>query len=319
MKRIYTLTLNPALDKSTTVQRVLHERKLRCEKPKFEPGGGGINVSRAIKKLGGSSIAVFPVGGPMGVFMQELLTREDIEQITVPTKNWTRENFTVVETETNRQYRFGMPGPALFENEWKACLKIIAQAKNDIEYLVVSGSAPAGVPVDFYARIACEAAKHDIKFILDTSGDPLKAAVEEGVYLLKPNINELSQLVGRKLEEIHEQEDAAMEVINKGKVNVLIVSLGAAGAMLASKEGLIHVSAPSVKSKSTVGAGDSMLAGIIFTLTKGKSFIDALQYGVASGTAATMNPGTELCKLKDVENLNRWIVKNSIKPSDNKY
>jgi 6-phosphofructokinase 2 len=311
MKQIYTLTLNPAVDKSSSIDRVIPEHKLRCEKPKYEPGGGGINVSRAIRKLGGNSVAVYPQGGPSGQMMKNLLTQEDIEQIPVDAVNWTRENFIVVERQTNKQYRFGMPGLDLKENEWKKCMEIVSDPSRKIDYLVASGSMPDGVPVDYYARLARSANKNNTRFVLDTSGDALNAAMEEGFYLLKPNINELSQLVGRKLEDVHEQEEAAMEVVNKGKIEVLIVSLGGAGAMLASREGIIHVSAPSAKKKSTVGAGDSMVAGIVLTLSRGKSLVEAIRYGVASGTAATMNSGTELCKLEDVENLYRWIVTNA--------
>ncbi|MDF2456517.1 MAG: pfkB, partial [Cytophagaceae bacterium] len=125
MKNIYTLTLNPALDKSTTVERVEAEHKLRCETPKFEPGGGGINISRALKKLGGDSIAIYPKGGPTGEHMQLLLDKEAIQQYTIPAKNWNRENFIVVEQSTNKQFRFGMPGPPLLASEVDAILKYL--------------------------------------------------------------------------------------------------------------------------------------------------------------------------------------------------
>lgn len=310
MEKIYTLTLNPALDKSTSVTRVIAESKLRCIAPKFEPGGGGINVSRAIKKLNGESVAVYPKGGFTGTLLEDLLKHEGIHQIPVDAKEWTRENFTVVETETNRQFRFGMPGPELTSFEWQKCYDMVTQTSDNREYLVASGSMPPGVPVDFFARLAVESKKNNTRFVLDTSGDALKAAVEEGVYLLKPNINELAQLVNCKLEDVHEQEEAALQVVKSGKVKVMIVSLGPAGAMLASKKGVIHVSAPAIKKRSTVGAGDSMVAGIVLTLSRGKSLLEALRYGVAAGTAATMNSGTELCKLSDVNNLYKWIVKN---------
>jgi len=310
MSKIYTLTLNPAVDKSSEVNRVIAEHKLRCDIPKFEPGGGGINVSRAIKKLGGHSVAIYPKGGPIGELMFELLKKEHIEQLPIDIKDWTRENFIVVEKENNRQFRFGMPGPTLLENEWKQCLEKVIDPSINIDFLVASGSMPDGVPIDFYGKLANACKKNDTKLVVDTSGEALSAAVDEGIFLLKPNVNELGELIGRKLSNIHDQEAAAEEVINTKKIEVLIVSLGASGAILASKkEGVIHVSAPSVEKKSTVGAGDSMVAGIIYTISKGKSMLEAIRYGVACGTAATMNSGTELCKLEDVEHLYKWIAK----------
>jgi 6-phosphofructokinase 2 len=314
MKTIYTLTLSPSIDKSSTVEHVIPEHKIRCAPPKYEPGGGGINVSRAIKKLGGESIAVYPKGGPTGDLMLDLLNKEGITQHTIKSKNWSRENFIIVETSTNRQFRFGMPGTELFESEWKNCIEEIDQKAEHIDYLVVSGSTPPGVPPEFYRTIAKIAKVKNAKLVLDTSGKALKEAVKEGIYLLKPNISELSDLVGNELKTIAEQEEAALKIIDEGKIEILVVSLGASGAMLASKDGILHVSAPSVAKKSTVGAGDSMVAGMVLSLSKGWNVADAMKYGIASGTAATMNPGTELCKLEDVEVLYKWIKENEKRP-----
>lgn len=311
MSTIFTLTLNPALDKSTEVGRVIPDSKLRCAVPKFDPGGGGINVSRAIRKLGGDSVAVYPAGGPGGQKMEQLLKGEGVNQVPVPSTNWTRENFIVVESDTNQQFRFGMPGPELFEHEWKKCMEEVTNPSKKIDYLVGSGSMPHGVPVDFYAQLARTCKKNNTRFVLDTSGEALEAAVDEGIFLLKPNLKELSYLVGRKLDTVPEQEDAAMEIVRKGKVEVLVVSLGPAGALLATADGIFYVSAPSVKKRSTVGAGDSMVGGMVYMISQGKSYVDAIRYGVASGTAATMNPGTELCKKEDVENLYNWILTNA--------
>lgn len=282
---------------------------MRCGEPKFEPGGGGINVSRAIKKLGGESVAVFPHGGPAGIHLQDLLKEEGVSANPIEVKNWTRENFIVVETASNRQFRFGMPGPELFENEWKKCLEELDAHAEKIDYIVASGSMPPGVPNDFYARLAKISKAKNAHLVLDTSGEALKEAVKEGIFLLKPNLKELSDLVGRELKTIEEQEKAAMKIVNDGKIEIMVVSLGASGAFLASAEGIYHVSAPSVAKKSTVGAGDSMVAGLVLALSRGMSHLDALRFGVASGTAATMNPGTELCKKEDVEALFNWISK----------
>lgn len=303
--KIVTLTLNPAIDKSTAVEKITPEQKLRCENPVYEAGGGGINVSKAIKRLGGDSLAIFPAGGPAGQMLGDLLGKESISFQAIPMQQWTRENFIVVETATNAQYRFGMPGGAVTEAEAQACLDAVKAARPD--YLVASGSLPPGIPNDFYARIAKLAKQINARLILDTSGNPLRLAANEGVYLLKPNLGELSKMVGVESLEMNHVDDAAMNIIKKGDCEVVVVSLGPSGALLVTKDGYEHIPAPHVHKKSTVGAGDSMVAGMTWSLAQGKSFSEMVRMGVACGSAATMNPGTELFKAQDAQKLYEWI------------
>ena len=300
MGKIVTVTINPVVDKSTSVAGIAPEKKLRCEQPRFEPGGGGINVARAIKKLGGDALAIYTSGGYTGRFLNDLLHQEEIQTRIIETQNYTRENLIVLDTNTNQQYRFGMPGSTILEEEWKACLQSIEE-ENELDYIVASGSLAPGVPTDIYAQIAAIAKRKGARLIVDTSGEALQAAADEGIFLLKPNLAELSSLAGR--EEIHAElvDDVAREIISKGNCEVVVVSLGAAGAMLVTANEIYQATPPAVKKRSTVGAGDSMVAGIVLSLSKGWELKDALRYGVATGTAATMNNGTELCKLKDVE------------------
>ena len=300
MGKIVTVTINPVVDKSTSVAGIAPEKKLRCEQPRFEPGGGGINVARAIKKLGGDALAIYTSGGYTGRFLNDLLHQEEIQTKIIETQNYTRENLIVLDTNTNQQYRFGMPGSTILEEEWKACLQSI-EDENEVDYIVASGSLAPGVPTDIYAQIAAIAKRKGARLIVDTSGEALQAAADEGIFLLKPNLAELSSLAGR--EEIHAElvDDVAREIISKGNCEVVVVSLGAAGAMLVTANEIYQATPPAVKKRSTVGAGDSMVAGIVLSLSKGWELKDALRYGVATGTAATMNNGTELCKLKDVE------------------
>lgn len=308
MQSIVTLTLNPAIDKSTTVDHIVPEHKLRCENPKFEAGGGGINVSRAIRKLGGESLAVFPAGGHTGILLQNLLENEGVTCKTVPTTNWTRENFIVVESSTNHQYRFGMPGPRLSEPEGQACIDLFTSLPYKPDYIVASGSLPPGLPVDFFARIAKAAKQLGSRFVLDTSGEPLALAANEGVYLLKPNLGELSKLAGVESIETEGVIKHARLIIEKGNCEVVAVSLGPGGAMLVTREKALHVPAPTVRKRSTVGAGDSMVAGMVLSLARGRSLEEMIRFGVACGTAATMNAGTELCKRADAEYLYEWIT-----------
>ena len=306
MPKIITVTFNPVIDKSTTISSLVPEKKLRCTTPKFEPGGGGINVARAIKKLGGDATAIFPAGGYTGKFLEILIKEEAVPSIVIETKNHTRENLIVLDTSSNQQYRFGMPGPELLEQEWKLCLQKIKECK-DVQFIVASGSLNPGMPEDIYAQIAEIAKEKNAKLVVDTSGEPLKQAVKAGVYMVKPNLGELSSLVGK--EEINAElvDDVAKELINEGRCEIVVVSMGPAGAMLVSKDEVIHMVPPTVKRKSTVGAGDSMVAGIVLSLSRGASMKEALRFGIASGTAATMNPGTELVKAEDAERLYKLI------------
>ncbi len=309
--RILTITLNPAIDINTNVQKVIPEQKLKCHDTVYEAGGGGINVSKAIKKLGGASIALIQSGGSTGEMLEQILTKSGIEYSAIKTQNHTRQNFIVLEENSLAQYRFGMPGAALSPPEIEKFIVDIEKYAVGTAFIVASGSLPEGVPVDFYARIAKICKKHHSRFILDTSDEPLKAAANEGVYLLKPNLNELSQLYNVENLELNDVDDAAKFIIDKGNCEVVVVSLGPQGALLVTKDGYEHAPSPVVKKLSTVGAGDSMVAGMVWSLAEGKSLTEILRMGVACGSAATMNKGSQLFDIKDVVRLYDWINQNS--------
>ena len=303
--QIVTLTLNPAIDKSTVVDQFVPEQKLRCAAPRFDAGGGGINVSRGIKKLGGNSLAIFTAGGASGQLLGNLVKAEGIDYQAIETKEWTRENFTVTEQLTNAQYRFGMPGTPMSQSEIDACLDAL-RAKAPA-YVVGSGSLPPGVPDDFYAQVAAITKKMGARFILDTSGAPLQAACNEGVFLLKPNIGELCKLVGMDDLDTNQVDDAARQVIGQGGCEVVVVSLGPMGAIWVTKNACEHIPAPPVKKLSTVGAGDSMVAGMTWSLAQNKNFGEMARMGVACGSAATMNAGTQLFRPEDAQKLLGWL------------
>lgn len=304
---IVTLTINPAVDKSTTIERLVPEDKLRCEAPLFEAGGGGINVAKAIHRLGGNPLALFTSGGPTGKRLQSLVKSEGVDIQVVEIKEGTRENFNVVETNTGLQYRFSMPGPTLMPTEVEAILDALMEIEPSPSFIVASGSLPAGVPDNFYSEVSRIAKERGSKFVADTSGEALRLASESGVYMLKPNILELSQLVGTDHLEMDDVDDAAMALIVRGHCEVVVVSMGPMGAMLVTADQVEHIPAPPVNKKSTVGAGDSMVAGMVWTLAQGKSIREAVRMGVACGSAATMNHGSELFKMNDVQRLLDWL------------
>ncbi len=302
MKPVITLTLSPAIDKSTTTEKLIAEKKLSCSPPIYEPGGGGINVARAIHRLGGNALAVYPAGGYSGKTFHALLARENVHQLVIETIDNTRENLVVLETSTNKQYRFGMPAPMLTPQELDTCLTSLSNIEQ-MAFLVVSGSLPSGTPSTLFADLAKIAKEKNAKLIVDTSGEALKQAVKAGVYLIKPNLRELSALSGKILRNKHSVIIAAKNIISNSDCEIIVVSMAEEGALLITSQLALQVTPPKVEVKSTVGAGDSTVAGLIFSLANGESLKDALIFAVACGTAATMNAGTELCHTEDVKEL----------------
>ncbi len=308
---IVTITLNPALDKSTQINQLVAEKKMRCTSLQVGAGGGGINVSKVIKEIGGETIAIFPAGGSNGKELQQLLDNEEIAYKAIPIAGDTRQSLAVEETTTNAQYRFVFPGPELSPTELENVFDEIARIQPKPLFIVFSGSLPPNVSVDFIKRLAACCREMGAKFIADTSGIPLQAALQEGVYLLKPNLSELCFLSGIAYLEADEIEPAAKAIIDQGNCEVIVVSMGPAGALLLSKDICKRIPAPVIKKQSTVGAGDSMVAGITYMLSQNKTLLEAAQFGVACGTAASIHTGSKLCQKKEVLRIFDWIKLNT--------
>lgn len=305
--QIATVTINPSLDKSTHFKELVAEQKIRCEQPRYDAGGGGINVSKAIAELEGNSLCLFTSGGSAGEMLEELLQKKNIETEVIRTKSWTRENFIAFENKTKAQYRFGFPGNELSIEEQNSIIDAVKEIKTN--FLVLSGSLNDGLPTNFYQTIAENAKASGIKVIVDTSGDSLKKVIETGVYLIKPNIGELAKLMGVEYLEKEDVENAAKTLIENKCSEIVVVSLGAEGAFLITDDQTEFVTAPKIEKKSTVGAGDSMVGGMVWALSQNKTLKEVIQWGVACGTAATMNEGTQLFKKDDAERLYQELQK----------
>lgn len=305
METVVTLTMNPSLDISTSINSVAPELKLRCNAPTFHPGGGGINVSRAIKFLNGESTAVYAAGGHTGHRLTQLLNEEGIANQPVSIHGLTREGFAVYEESSTLQYRFNMPGPELDADEWIRCLETVFELNP--KYIVASGSLPPGVPIEFYGEITRYAKQYNIRVIVDTAGDALKRSFGKGVYLMKPNLRELELFSGEMISGEDHIREVARRLIREGLAEVMVVSMGAAGASLITEKDYAHMRAPIVKIQSKVGAGDSMVGGLVMGLADGRDLLDAVRFGIAAGTAAVMTPGTELCRESDTQRLYEQI------------
>lgn len=305
---IVTLTMNPALDKSTSTHHVMPEDKLRCHDVRIDPGGGGLNVSRAIHQLGGTSLPFFVAGGMNGQQLQRLLQVRQMAAQCIPSAGETRESFTVFEESTTRQYRFNLPGPTLTVAEWQSTIDAVASVTPSPDYIVASGSLPPGVPEDFYVRLAeriAESYGASTRFMVDTSGAPLQALVDEcaPVFMIKPNHGELAALVGRELEDDEDILRASRELLARCRIDIVVVSLGAGGVLLITNGEATFVRAPTVPIRSKIGAGDSTVAGITLGLVRGLPLLKAVRFGVAAGAAAVMTTGTGLCRREDTERL----------------
>jgi 6-phosphofructokinase 2 len=303
MTDIVTLTMNPAIDVSTMVDRIAPIRKLRCTSQQRYPGGGGINVARVIRRLGGDAVAVFPVGGANGALLQQLVAHEGISNHTWRTAAETREDFFVTETSSATPYRFILPGSPLDASEWQEGLDLIAGLNPFPRFLVASGSLPPGVPRDFYRRVAQIAKRNGARMVLDTSGPQLALAMAEGIDIIKPNLHEMGELIGHQPADLTEWVEAARRLVQDGKVGVVALTMAHLGAALVARDLSLRARPVPIVPLSATGAGDSFLGALIWRLAAGHDLSDAFRYAAAAGAAALLNRGTELCQRDDVERL----------------
>jgi 6-phosphofructokinase 2 len=296
--RIVTLTLNPAIDVSSESDVVRHTHKTRTRNEAIEPGGGGINVARVLHRLGADVRAMFLGGGMTGKVLDDLLGRAGIERHMIQIAGDSRISLTVVETSSGHEFRFVPEGPEVSANEAASVLDAISSI--DCDYFVASGSLPPGIPEDFYARIG---AAVSARFVLDTSGAALQAALDSGgVFLVKPSRGEFESFAGRTLTK-EELAAEAERLVASGKVENVAITLGRDGAILASRDGTVTSPAIPVEACSAVGAGDSFLAGMVYGFSLGRPAEQAFRVGLAAGAAAVLSCGSDLAKPQDLERL----------------
>jgi 6-phosphofructokinase 2 len=299
MKPIVTLSLNPAVDGASEADVVRPTRKIRTSNERYDPGGGGINVARVIAELGHPVLPVYLAGGSTGGILDDMLAGRGISGRRVRIADHTRISHSVYERSTRQEYRFVPEGPCVTQAEWLDCLDVLESV--EFEYLVASGSRPRGLDDECYATISRIAARKGARFLLDTSGPALAAALDAGgVYLIKPSLGELSALADRPLHDLDAIRETCLGLIGQAGLEHIAVTMGHDGAMLQSRERHVHLHPPMVQVRSAVGAGDSFLGAMAFGLATGRAPEDAFAIGVAAGTAAVLTPGTELCRASDV-------------------
>ena len=299
--RIVTLTLNPAVDLASQAASVQPGHKIRTFGERYDAGGGGINVARVVSELGGETLAVLASGGVTGQFIEEYLTAAKVPWRSVRIGGACRISVTVRDQSTGQEYRFVPRGPDVTAPECASILAVLGETEAD--WVVASGSLPPGVPADFYGKAAEVVRARGAKFALDTSGAALTGALKHRVTLVKPSLSELEAIVGREVRDLASQKKEARRLVESGAAEIVALTLGAAGAILATAERVVHAPAFAVAEKTGVGAGDSFLAGLVTGLAEGRTEEEALRLALACGAAAVQSTGTAQVRRVAVEAL----------------
>jgi len=289
---IYTVTLNPTLDITYVLEKIQFGEPVTAEQVLKSPGGKGINVSRALRAMGTDSVAMSMVGGHVGDEVLDLLQQEGLILQIVRIKNETRTNVVILGRQDGKELVIRAAGPPVEQTESQRLSNMVFQIAQTPEILVLSGSLPPGVSDDTYRSITQEGKSRGSKVVVDCEGEPLRAAIEAAPYMIKPNLAEFSQLAGRRLEGEAEIVEFAATLIDKG-IKLVVVSMGKAGALMLTREATLRGTVPAV-SDDAVGAGDSMVAGMVMGLVESLSLERVFQIGLAFSVSAVMNKGPQL-------------------------
>ncbi len=299
---ILTLTVNPCLDKSFWVDGIEPDKKHRARDVRIDPGGGGINVARVLKRLGAEVLAIFPSGGETGDLLKRQLNLEGVPFQAVSTEGDTRINVTAIDSLTDAIYLFSMPGPRITRDETSSLRRTLESYLERASLLIISGSLSPDVTTSFYKETIELARTKNVKTILDASGEALRVGASASPFLIKANKSELTTIFvpdGKNTPTEEELFEAAGNLIDRG-VTAVLISLGEEGAYLITGNRILKAIAPTVKAVSKIGAGDSMVAGVALKVLRNADWGEIVGFGVACGTSAVLTPGTELARHEDI-------------------
>jgi 6-phosphofructokinase 2 len=299
---IATVTLNPCLDKHITVNGLRLNETNRWTNLRQDAGGKGIDVSRAIHIMGGETMAYGFIGGHEGRTLEIMLAENGVPFSFTPIRDETRTCFIITDSRTGQQTKINAPGPQITRKELDIFSSHLWQISPKPQLLVAAGSIPPGCPDDTYYSLTLEAKGYGVRTVLDSAGRWMKKGIEARPYLIKPNVREAEELVNARLADEEAIIGAAHSLVEMG-IDIVAISRGKDGIIAASAETVVKAVAPPVRVKSTVGAGDSAVAGLSLKLAAGEPLSRACQLAVAMGTAAVLTPGTELCRRADVVKL----------------
>ena len=303
-----TITLNPSVDTSVQIEELVPQHKLRAHQLRTEPGGGGVNVARALHRFGVPAKAIVVCGGIAGHELIHVLKAEGVPVQSIEADVETRRSTTLWVSSTRQHYRIVVDGPSLPETAWRGCIDAASRVDPAPDFVVLSGSFPPGAPADaIVGQLAAVSRARGCFLIVDSSGPGLSAAVDHAVDLVKPSRGELRTLIGAD-EAGFDHRAAAHALVERG-VGAVVVSLGRDGAYVAGRDGTSDgFDAADVEELSSVGAGDSMVAGIVAGLHAGRPLLGAVRLGMAAGAATCMMPGTALGRLEDVMRIDERLA-----------
>jgi len=302
---IVTLTINPALDRTFSVNRLALEDRAYIESTHESAGGRGINASCVIHSFGGQTQAIFPSGGNNGKRLEAFISRYGYSAVVVPVAQEIRTNLTI----TDRQgltVNLNEAGPQLEKSEVDRVEKAVQKSLEGASWLLLCGSMPPGVPSNFYARLISMARRKKVKTLVDTDGDPLREAVEASPTVASPNQQEAERLLNRALVTRNHFLDAVGRIRSMGP-DMVVLSLGSRGAMGASEGGIIEAVPPRVEVLCPIGAGDALAAAFALAMERSGDFADAVRWGVAAGTASATLPGLRLASLDQAKEVYRQV------------
>ena len=300
---ILTVTANPALDLSTEAPAVIPDRKLRCTEPLVHPGGGGVNVSRAIHNLGGASRALLAHGGPTGALLVDLIRAEGLRPEPLGVSHPTRQSMSVSDRATGLQYRFMLPGPPWTDLDASSARAAILAAVTPGALVVPSGSLPPGLEIGFFLDLVPLIAAKGGRMVLDTSGDALleAARARAGLHVLRMDTVEAEELCGRHLTSVEEIAAVTSEIRAGGAAEIVMVAAGADGNVIDTGEWRGLCRPPVVVAHSKIGAGDSFVGAFCMALERGDDPVTACAWGTAAAASAVREVGTRLCQRADTE------------------
>ena len=299
---IATVTLNPSLDRTVTVEELVMDEANRWTSLRRDPGGKGINVSRVIHELGGETVAYGFIGGIDGETLKHLLQQQAVPFDFTPIKGEIRSNFIIADLATYHQTRIDAPGPHIMRHELQKLVQKVKHISPKPDFLVFAGSVPPAVPADIYRQLIEAAKNNGIKTVLDSDNKWLKEGIKAKPNVIKPNVHEAEELLGKHLRSEAAIVKALKLLVDRG-IEVAVISRGKDGLIAANGEMVLKAIPPQVEVRSTVGAGDSTIAGLVLKLNEGLGIDEACRWAVAAGTAAALTPGTELCRREDVVKL----------------
>jgi 1-phosphofructokinase family hexose kinase len=290
---IYTVTLNPAVDRELTVPAIAFDSVLRASAARVDWGGKGFNVSRLLTGLGAPSTAIGFLGGGAGELLQTGLCSLGIGADFVWVPGETRTNVSVVTQSHDHYLKVNEAGPRVEAAKQQELLDKVGALARRGDWWVLAGSLPPGVADDFYARLITVINHNGAQAILDATGEGLRLGCAARPYLVKPNAEEARALTGLPVATPADVAAAAAALRRLGAQNV-VISLGKAGALLQTPAGTWLTQSPPIEEKNPIGAGDSMVGGLVWALTQGLPLTDALGWGIASGAATASLDGTEV-------------------------